>query len=101
MTTNYRQYYERDPNFYLTVLEKEEPGVDGHEFKMHIFRNDGSTEPFGTNFELNVADVLSNYDAVNVRVSTMQDRKDKLRVNFRIKDKEKAKQCYIDFHNSS
>ena len=46
MNSNYRLYYERDPNFYLTVLEKEEPGTTGHDFKMHIFKTDGSATEF-------------------------------------------------------
>jgi hypothetical protein len=46
MTTNYRKFYERDPNFYLTVLEKEDPSIEGHEFKIHIFKNEDSPVVF-------------------------------------------------------
>ena len=42
MNTNYRLYYEKDPSFYLFVLENEEPGQYGHEFKMHIFKTEDS-----------------------------------------------------------
>ena len=32
--SNYKLYYEKDPNFFLTILKEEEPGVAGHEFKL-------------------------------------------------------------------
>lgn len=54
MTTNYRKFYERDSKFYMVVLEKEDPGQDGHEFKMHIFRADEKAPEFDENFELEV-----------------------------------------------
>lgn len=46
MTTNYRKFYEKDPKFYQTVLDKEDPTQDGHEFKMHIFKSDENAESF-------------------------------------------------------
>lgn len=45
-------------------------------------------------------DTLSNYEAISPRISFLHDDRDKLRVMFRIKDKEKAKKCYQDFYQS-
>lgn len=88
--TNYRKFYERDPKFYMVILEKEDPGERGHEFKMHIFKLEESQTEFNREFELEILNVLSSYDAVDVRISTMKDSNDRLRVTFKIKTKEKA-----------
>jgi hypothetical protein len=45
--------------------------------------------------------ILADYDAEYVRISTMKDSNDKLRVTFKSKNKEKAIKCYKDFHQSN
>ena len=37
--SNYILYYEKDPNFYLTILKEEEPGEAGHEFKLQLLKD--------------------------------------------------------------
>lgn len=34
----------KDNNFYLNVLENEEPGQFGNEFKLHVFKNKEDVE---------------------------------------------------------
>jgi hypothetical protein len=37
--SNFKQFYEKDPRFYLTILKEEEPGEAGHEFKLQLFKH--------------------------------------------------------------
>ena len=60
-------YYERDPAFYLYVLEQEEPGQYGHDFKMHIFKDQSEVE-FDQKFELEIASKLADFDAGNLKI---------------------------------
>jgi hypothetical protein len=38
MNSNFRKYYFKDRNFYLSVLDAEDPGEQGYEFKIHLFK---------------------------------------------------------------
>lgn len=38
MNSNYRKFYLKDKEFYLTVLDSEEPGENGFEFKINLFK---------------------------------------------------------------
>ena len=49
-----------------------------------------------------MAEVISSYDASDIRIHTLPDGKtgEKLRVLFNIKDKQKSIDCYKNFHES-
>ncbi len=36
--SNYKLYYEKDQRFYYTILQEEDPGEIGHEFKLQLFK---------------------------------------------------------------
>jgi hypothetical protein len=36
--SNYKLYYENDPYFYLNILQEEDPGETGQEFKLQLFK---------------------------------------------------------------
>lgn len=39
MNTNFRLYYEKDPNFYMTVIKDEDPAPEQYEFKLQLFKD--------------------------------------------------------------
>ena len=79
----------------MKVLRTEDPGEFGYEFKIHLFRSTPEAPEFTQEFEMLVMQVLSDYDASNIRSNGVED---KLRVNFRIKNKDLAVKFYIDIN---
>lgn len=84
----------------MRILELEEPGEQGHEFKMQLRKNENYVDTvnedlmvFGSqSFDDKIALVLLDYDAGNIRTMTHRpgDLQDKHRILFTIKSKEKA-----------
>jgi hypothetical protein len=93
--TNYRLYYAFDPKFYIQVLEAEEPGQFGHEFKMHLFNRNEEKEIFDEQFELQLSSFLSDMGAENFKFG--RESEIKMRVNFYVNDKQKAIDIYKYF----
>jgi len=40
MESNYRKFFMKSHDFYLKVLENEQPGQYGHDFKMFVQKRD-------------------------------------------------------------
>lgn len=89
----------------MTVLEGEDPGIEGHEFKLQLFKNEDYVEniqdnlvPFGSPaFDSDITVRLMDYDVENPRYQThnrMGEQFDKHRIMFRIKNNEKAIQFW-------
>ena len=100
-------YYEKDPKFYLTILQEEEQAEAGHEFKLQLFKQtnfkslEESGEPaFGyDDFDKMIAATLIDYDISNFKSQTHYPAEsfDKHRILFTIKDKEKAIKFWQDY----
>ena len=85
-------------DFYLYVLDNEEIGQYGHEFKMFITKNSQDAPQFDEQFELQFVDVMGEYDCQDFRVQPDREQPmDKLKVTFKIHDKNNAIKCYSDF----
>jgi hypothetical protein len=74
-----------DSQFYLRVIELEEPGQLGNEFKMHIFKSTPESPNFDQQFELTLASMISDVGGEGVQIGMMSE--DKLRAVFWVKDK--------------
>lgn len=85
-------------DFYMKVLQTEQPGPYGHEFKMMVFKKGEDSIPFDDQFELMLSDFLSEYNISEVRFHSIVDSSDKLRVHFKIQDQNLALKCYQDFN---
>lgn len=84
-----------DPMFYIRVLENEEPGQLGNEFKMHIFKATPEAPEFNQEFELQMVDILNDLGGDKYQFAGMSP--DKLRVNFWVADKQKSIDIYKHF----
>ncbi len=93
--TNYRKFYVNDKNFYFSVIENEEPGERGFEFKINLFKaSPNSPEINSAQLETQVLGILSSdYDATDIRTKPMGD---KIRCTFRVHKKEFATKIYVD-----
>jgi len=38
MESNFRKYYFKDRQFYVQVMQEENPGENGYKFKIHVFQ---------------------------------------------------------------
>lgn len=96
MNTNYRLYYTGDRKFYKFVLENEEPGPGGFEFKINLIRTQNSSGEFDSaELEKEVFKTLSaEYDATDIRIKLVGEGK--LRCIFRVKDKEPSLKLFND-----
>jgi len=86
----------------LRVLENDQPGFNGHEFKMNIYKNSPEAPEFNNDFEVMIMSFMNVYDIQDYRSNGINDpQQDKLRITFKIREKEQALRCYKDFclHN--
>lgn len=91
MNSNFRLYYFKNKWFYLHVLETEEPGERGFQFKVTV-HNVSEGEVKEQEKELFLA--LSDLQAENVRVNTRE--KDRMKAFCNVKDRENARTLFME-----
>lgn len=105
--SNFRQFYEKDPNFYRIVIQTEEPAPPTFEFKLQIFKDTEyqprEGEPIlvfaSPDYNMVVQDILMDLGAENFRFQSFRhyETPDKHRVFFSVKDREQALTIYDKF----
>ena len=105
--SNFRLYYEKDPNFYRVVITTEEPAPPTFEFKLQLFK-DMDYQPregdpilvfASPDYNMVVQDILMDLGAENFRFQTFRhyETPDKHRVFFSVKEREQALAIYDKF----
>ena len=94
LQSNYRLYYEKDLQFYSDVIESEDPGEYGYQFKIMLNLTPEIAESPTKQIEEEVFQVLSDYDGVDIRITSLLPQATKIKCLFKIKDQKTAQKVY-------
>lgn len=107
--SNFRQFYQNDPQFYQVVIRQEEAPND---FKIQLFldkKDDDDKQPQVRELTLKVMEKLQSFGAVNIQDRFLKERKDneeksgkrpmsdKIRFDFTVPTQEDSLKCYDYF----
>ncbi|TNV83256.1 hypothetical protein FGO68_gene17489 [Halteria grandinella] len=102
--SNFKQYYEKDPKFYVTLMQTEDPAPEKFEFKLQLFK-DTNFQPSDSDkilvfssqeFNVNVGVALIDFNATDVKYG--RPDAEKYKVFFNIIEREDAIRCFETFN---